>query len=292
MEPFEDHHDTGSKTLLLGAVAPAGLSAREDLVFALNNIFSHPNVAPFISLHLIKQLVTSNPTPAYVQRVASVFNNNGNGVKGDLGATVKALLMDAEARNPGSLTDYGKLREPVLRISHLWRAFNVIPGNRSARGEYNTYTPEMMNLETITGQAVLRSPSVFNFYDRAFAPAGPVRQAQLVAPEFQIFTDTNLLSTATRINDQIHRHHRQNPNGLELNPSHLDFSPEIALADDIDALLDHLDILMMSGGMSDSLRSILSTHLATINPDESGLKTRVLDAVSLITASPEYLVQK
>ncbi len=292
MEPFEQFHDTGSKSLLLGQDIPAGLTAKADLDMALDNIFNHPNVGPFVGKHLIQQLVTSNPSPAYIERVASAFNDNGAGVRGDLKAVVRQILMDDEARSNETAPHFGKLREPVMRLAHLWRAFKVKPGNQSVRNEYNTYTPWMENLETVTGQAVLRSPSVFNFYQPEHAPAGAVQNQGLVAPVFQIFTDSNLLATATRINNQIHRHFAANPNSVELNPSYVDFSVENTLASNTDALLDHLNILLLSGSMSDGLRSVLSTHLNALESDDTGLKQRARDAVSLIVASPEYLVQK
>jgi len=292
MEAFEDHHDKDAKTLLGGMSVPADQSARADLEMALDNIFAHQNVAPFVSAHLIKQLVTSNPTPEYVSRVAAVFNDNGNGVKGDLGATVKAVLMDFDARDPAASDNFGKLREPVLRLSHLWRAFSVTPGNLSARGEYNTYSTALKNLESITGQAVLRSASVFNFYSPAYSPSGPVQTAQLMAPEFDIFTDSNILTTASRINDQVHRHYKQTTTSSELNPSFLDFGPEIELAADSQALLNHLDLLLLSGGMSDDLNTVLLAHLDSLPDNEAGHVQRVQDAVSLIVASPEYLVQR
>ena len=292
MEPYEEHHDTDAKTLLNGVTLPAGQSARADLEQALDNIAAHSNVGPFISTHLIKQLVTSNPSTGYVGRVAAVFNNNGNGVKGDLKATVKAVLMDAEARNPTNLSGYGKLREPVIRLAHLWRAFSITTGYLSQHGEYNTYSPALKNIETLTGQAVLRSPSVFNFYSPDFAPSGPVQDAVLTAPEFAIFTDGNILSTATRLNSQVHRHYKQNPNTIELNPSHLDYEVELALADNPQALLDHLNLLLLSGSMSSELNNLLLSHLTSLPSNEDGLLLRVQDAISLLIASPEYLVQK
>ncbi len=292
MEPYEDHHDTGSKVLLGGQVVPAGLSASEDLQVALDNIFAHQNVGPFISRHLIKHLVTSNPTPAYVGRVAGVFNNNGSGVRGDMGATVKAVLMDPEARNVSADPNYGKLREPVLRWSHLWRAFHIIPGRGSVRGEYNTYSPALKNLETQTGQAVLRAPSVFNFYSPSYVPTGPVRDAGLLAPEFEIFTDGNIISTATRINNQVHRHFTRTDQPTDLTPSQLDYTAELALAENPQALLDHLDLLLMSGAMSNELNDLLLEHISSLPNDEEGHIARVQNAISLMVASPEYLVQR
>ncbi len=292
MEPYEDHHDMGEKTLLNGVTLPAGQSARADLEQALDIIAQHANVAPFISRHLISQLVTSNPSNAYIGRVAAVFNDNGSGVKGDLRATVKAILMDEEARAPTELSEYGKLREPVLRLTHLWRAFSITPGNNSVRGEYNTYSPALKNLESITGQAVLRSPSVFNFFAPGYFPNSSMMEAEIQAPEFSIFTDGNILGTASRINSQVHRHYKQNPSAVELNPSYLDYTAELELAGDPQSLLDRLNLLLLSGSMSSALNDLLLTHLTSLPSDEAGLRLRVQDAISLMVASPEYLVQK
>ncbi|MEM9605351.1 MAG: DUF1800 family protein [Pseudomonadota bacterium] len=292
MEPFEDHHDTGAKTLLNGTVLPEGQTARVDLEAALDNIFAHANVGPFVASHLIKQLVTSNPTPQYVARVATVFNDNGFGVRGDLGATVKAILMDTEARTVGGVANFGKMREPVLRFSHLWRAFSVSPGNWSENGEYETYSPTLQDMDSETGQAPLKSPSVFNFFSPSYSPQGPAQDNWLVVPEMQIFTDSNILKSASRVNRQIYRHYLQNSSPSERNPAYLDYSREIALASDPHALLGHLNLLLLSGAMSDALETILLDHLNTLEDDEDGLVERVQDAIALIVASPDYLVQK
>ena len=293
MLPFEEYHDTDAKTLLNGVVAPAGNTARQDLDLALDNIFNHPNVGPFIGKQLIKRLVTSNPTPAYVARVAQVFNNNGAGVRGDLGAVVKAILLDAEARTiPADISHYGKLREPVLRLSHLWRAFNVQRGeNNSDRNEFNTVSPQMDTLETVTGQAVLRSPSVFNFFMPTYSPAGPVADGNLDAPEFELFTAGNELATSNRIGRQIQIGYAryQFDNGQAT--SYLDYTYELTLADDATALLDHLNLILLSGNMSDGLRNILQSHIEALPSDEDGLSQRIRDAITLIMASPDYLVQ-
>jgi len=292
MEPFEDYHDTGSKTLLGGAVAPAGLSAEEDLDFALDNIANHPNVGPFIGKQLIQRLVTSNPTPAYVARVASRFNDNGRGERGDLKAVVRAILTDPEARTNERPAHFGKLREPVLRLSHLWRAFSVSPGNASSeRGEYNTNPTNLGDLETTIGQAVLRSPSVFNFYRPDYAAIGPVSNASLVAPEFEIMTDSNEIATSNRIASQINRFYATSTDSFGTEWAFLNFDTELALASDPIALIEHLNILLLSGSMSEGLRVTLQNHLNGLPDTPDGHDERVRDAVFLIVVSPDYLVQ-
>ena len=296
MQPFESFHDGGSKNLLNGAVV-AGLSAQPDLEFALDNIFNHPNVGPFISEKLIKQLVTSNPSAGYVRRVAAVFNSDSSGERGNLQSVVKAILLDNEARSIAQTDYYGKLREPVLRLSHLWRAFNfnVSPAASNTRIQFRLRSPELMNLDLVTGQAVLKSPSVFNFFDPDYSPAGPVAsyaKAELVAPEFEIFTESNELATSNRIGDQIQRSSYMGDSDGGTQPiSFLDFSFERTLAANPEQLLDHLDTLLLSGNMSNQLRDILMDHLTALPDSSSGLNQRVRDAVTLIMASPDYLVQ-
>jgi len=299
MRPFESFHDTDAKALLNSSfyqatnngISPAGQSAREDLEFALDNIFNHPNVGPFIARQLIKRLVTSNPSGAYVSAVASVFNDNGEGVRGDLKAVVREILLHDEARTIPGITAYGKLREPVLRLTHLWRAFDVQPGSQSSsRGEYNTVSPQLMDLESVTGQAVLKSPSVFNFFQPTFSPAGPVADQNLVAPEFELFTESNELATANRIGRQIQQDYASNP-ADGLTTSYLNFADELSLASATTALLEHFDLVLLSGNMSDDLRTALTSHLNALPDTPAGLSQRVRDAVTLIMASPDYLVQ-
>jgi len=168
MVPVEQFHDSSSKTLLNGIVVEAGLSAREDLTRALDNIFNHSNVGPFIARHLIQRLVSSNPSPEYVARAAAVFNDNGNGERGDLGALTKAILLDPEAAASPLASNAGKLKEPVFKLSHLLRAFNAQPGATSD-GVYHGAARTADRVDEVYGQAVMSSPSVFNF----FSPTHP-----------------------------------------------------------------------------------------------------------------------
>ena len=294
MRPFESFHDIDAKTLLNGQTSPAGQSARQDLDFALDNIFNHANVGPFVAQQLIKRLVTSNPTPAYVERVASAFNNDGTGVRGNLQAVIRALLLDSEARTAPVDTDnaFGKLREPVLRMSHLWRAFSVQPGSLSVRGEFNTPSPAMENLDSVTGQAVLKSPSVFNFYQPSFSPAGTIADQNLVAPEFELFTESNELATSNRIGEQIQLSYLNNPDSRGRRASHLDFTFEISIGDDVDAILDHLDLLLTSGNLRAGTRTTLFNYLSDLPDTTEGISQRVRDAVTLLMASPDYLIQR
>ena len=299
MEAFEEYHDTDAKVLLDGAPIPAGQTAQQDLDAALDNIFDHPNVGPFIGKLLIQRLVTSNPTPEYVSRVASRFNDNGQGLRGDMGAVVKEILLDPEARNGhDNINGFGKLREPLLRITHLLRTFDasqtedaywewIVPGGHPVYAIGFSQT----SLDRRVGQRILRSPSVFNFYQPNYSPPGVVREAGLVAPEFQIVTENSNMAMTNILNTIIFR----NPDPRW---SILDLDNETNLATDPDALLEHLNLMLMSGDMSNELRAIIRTHLDDPSFDverfseEEELRTMVKSAIALIVNSPEYLIQK
>lgn len=287
MVPFEQYHDGDAKVLLGGQVIPAGLDPEADLDAALDIIFQHPNVPPFISRQLIQRLVTSNPSPAYVGRVAAVFTDNGEGERGDLGAVVRAILMDDEARE-GHLAApdaFGKVREPIVRMAGLWRAFD----GRAATGRYRYRNPQ-----NDLGQAALRSPSVFNFFYPGYEPQGPVEAAGLVAPELQIVTHTSITRTANAFHDRIFRAY-PGFGGTNQDTVTLDLSDELELAGDPAALVDHLDLLLMSGQMSADMRATLVAHLENTAID-AGNKAdgmqRVLDGIYLVITSPEGAVQR
>ncbi len=299
MKAWEAFHDSSEKHLLNGFVIPAGGTAQQDLDQTLDHLFNHPNVGPFISKQLIQRLVTSNPSPAYVARVANVFNNNGANERGDLKAVIKAILLDQEARN-GYQTNpqtFGKLREPMLRITHLWRAFPVIPvvkqgsfygGNTCGQGNYDYYklpfTGGLDHLEATLGQTVLRSPTVFNFFLPDYSPPGILHDQNLVAPEFQIVTENTHINTLNAINFMIHGDERY---------TSIDISQQLSLADTPEQLVDHLNLLLLNNRMSSRLRQILLSHLAQIFPEgEEGQKAKVKDTIKLIVSSPEYLIQQ
>ncbi len=299
MEAHEEYHDTDAKVLLDGEPIPAGQTAQQDLDAALDNIFNHPNVGPFIGKLLIQRLVTSNPTPEYVSRVASRFNDNGQGLRGDMGAVVKEILLDPEARNGHeNINGFGKLREPLLRITHLLRTFDA---SQTEDAYWDWIIPEgtsvyaigfsQTSLDNRVGQRIMRSPSVFNFYQPNYSPPGVVREGGLVAPEFQIVTENSNMAMTNILNTIIFR---------DPDPrwSILDLDNETSLATDPDALLEHLNLMLMSGDMSNELRTIIRTHLDDPGFDvdrfseEEELRTMVRSAIALIVNSPEYLIQK
>lgn len=298
---FPEFHDMKAKRLVGGASVPAGLTGEQDLKVALDTLFNHPNVGPFIARQLIQRFVTSNPSRGYVYRVASKFDNNGHRVRGDLKAVIRAVLLDPEARNPALAqnTGYGKLREPLLRVSHLLRAFDAtkpVPPDKR-------YFVDLQYSLTIQG--ALKSSSVFNFFQPGYIPPGQIAAAGLYAPEFQITSETSVISLSNQINSIIHngiytRERKANQNGYV----NLDIEPEIDIlnreektaTENLDTLLDHLNALLLNGQMSVGLRQSIKNAFAALpgNWDTSHdrQRDRVRLAIYIITTSPEYCVQK
>lgn len=282
MEPIEAYHDTDEKTLLNGQVIAAGQTAQQDLTAALDNIFNHPNVPPFISKQLIQRFVTSNPSPDYVQRVAHVFANNGNGVRGDLEAVMRAILLDDEARNISFIADssFGKLKEPLIRYLGLLRAFEA----KSPTGRYGNWNPEFSFL-----QRALGSPSVFNFFKPSFQLPGPIRDAGLVSPEFQITSETTVVTVANEMNNATNRGHHLYEHWNESQPL-LQLQRELLIFNDENALLDHLNLILFSGQMSAHTRS---TAVDLLNNLEDGEDVdRLTSLLYVLVLSPEYVVQR
>lgn len=290
MVPVEEFHDTGSKNLLNGVVAPAGLSTREDLSLALDSIFNHPNVGPFISKQLIQRLVTSNPTPEYVERVASVFNNNGSGERGDLGAVIRAILLDDEAINGHSqLTDFGKVREPIIKLTHFFRSLNGVPGPESG-GVHATADKAVHRLDELMGQAVMRSRSVFNFY----LPDHPLNpQSDLVSPEMQLMSEAWLGTTHINYHHQIYRfHNRADLNDDNPRVTIIDLEPLVDLSSNPNRLLDWYDLIYFAGSMPTELRQTLFNYMRGLGDSDSERFAKVQDSLFILIASAYTGVQR
>jgi hypothetical protein len=292
MQPWESYHASAEDKQLLvysgvalpGGMLTAGGTANSDLQAALDNIFAHPNVAPFVARHLIKRLVTSNPSPAYIGRVAAAFRNNGLGTRGDLGATVRAVLMDTEARTlPSLASNGGKLREPLLRLSHLWRVFD----GRANDGRYREWYTDYY-----LGQSALGSPTVFNFFLPDYQPPGEMSTLGLSGPEFQITTDTSIASVANGLGDKVYYYWRGN-SWIDPEDITVDLEPELAFANDPVRLVDRYDLLFMNRTMSDSMFDTLVGYLQGLpNGNDSERRERVQEAVWLIQSSPEYSIER
>ena len=273
------YHDTGAKTLLNGETVKAGGTAESDLKAALYNIFNHPNVGPFFCQRLIQRLVTSNPSPGYVYRVASVFDDNGHGKRGDLKAVLTAILTDYEARSAGWAAgpDYGKQREPVIRLTNIMRAFHA------------TSTQQNFPLVDTTdslGESPLQAPSVFNFFAPAYTVPGKIAEKGLVAPEFQITTESTAISSANVMYDLIYGNLGQGKSGQVV----LDLSAVEALAAAPDQVTAYLNNLLMAGQMSTDMQNTLTTAIATIPAGDVGERAR--SAVQIVATSPEFVIQK
>jgi uncharacterized protein (DUF1800 family) len=297
MQLFADQHETGDKQLLpySGATKPtlpANQSGEQDLRDALDNIFNHPNVAPFISKQLIQKLVTSNPSAAYVQRVATVFENDGSGRRGNLAAVVRSILLDSEARTAatGASTETaGKLKEPLLRVMQLWRAYGAkaASGRVIAAGNFPPGTAP--NPAGVVGQGPLQSASVFNFFSPFFAPPGEISQRNLVAPELQLATEyLNTLVTNLIYTDAVNRTIETTTVAADVLV--LDTREEVALAADANALINRVAERLLGSATNlttvtrDQVRAQVERHAAT------STRLRVGDAIFLIASSPEYAV--
>ena len=308
-----------------GGIVPNLGTPQQDLTFALDNIFKHPNVGPFISKQLIQRLVTSNPTPAYVGRVAAVFNDDGTAAhkRGNLQAVVSAILLDSEARfgqfkNP---TTYGKLREPLLRQAQFWRGMSALHhcGTNHAAGattehyanqpyRYAGYVTAWGTDDQIygsgVGQAPLKAPSVFNFFRPGYVPPGEMAAAGMVGPEFQVHTDTlatNIINNFAGKSQYLDLTDACDAND-DIGDVSLNRTKDLALAgsanggptDPATKLVDAYNLRFMSGQMSPYMRNVLLTDLNPIGISDGAdwKMQRINRALLLIFTAPEYVIQK
>jgi hypothetical protein len=273
-------HDVNAKEILDGVVLPAGRTGTQDLAAALDQVFAHPNVGPFIGRQLIQHLVTSNPSPGYVARVAQAFAGlppYGAGVRGDLRAVVKAVLLDVEARrDPATLPDFGRLQEPALYVTRTLRSLEG--------------TGQGYGLQERVGQmaqSVFSPPTVFSFY----SPDYQVPGTPLLGPPFQIFTESTAIRRANFINTIVF--------GSISPPSYapagsttasVSLTPWINLAGNPAALVDDLSLRLMHGAMPADMRARIVqavTAIAASNPTY-----RAQTAVYLVATSAQYNVQR
>lgn len=288
MIAFEDHHDQGAKRLLNGLIdLPAGNGAMADVRAAIHALVLHPNTPPFISKQLIQKLVTSSPTPGYVARVASVFKDSGKGVRGDLAAVTRAILLDPEARGARKLDpEYGRLREPVLFWTEMIRGLDI-----------TTDGVAPYNMSAESGQLLFLAPSVFNYYPSDGTLAG----SAVPAPEFGIFNTAEYLTRSNQVNELLYniekppadvapvwtpRPYVVNASGTP-SPALTVFLPD---AGHVNALVDRLDRLFLHGTMTPAMRKIIIDAVNQI-PPEHALR-RVKLAIQLTLTSIEYQIEK
>jgi uncharacterized protein (DUF1800 family) len=319
LQLFPAFHEDGPKNLapVLDTPIPAGQGGTRDLQIALDALFNHPNTPPFISKLLIQRLVTSNPSPGYVYRVAEKFRNNGSGTRGDLGAVVRAILTDYEARSPDVAANvaFGKLKEPILRLTGLLRAFNASSASGRFLGYHHTVdsqtitgstprpaTAEQINrapntfsatrLDGVQGsiaQAALRSPTVFNFYHADYVLPGPLAAAGLVVPEFEITDDNFAINVPNFLRTFVNATVPNTPAGPYTIT--LDTAAEQALLSDVPALLDRLSLVLTANTLTPATRTRIAEALSRL-PTTTSAVDRAKTAILLVLTSPAAAVQK
>ena len=283
---YEEWHQPGTKTLVNGYVIPAGQTGLKDINDAVHQLFLHPNVGPFIGKQLIQRLVTSNPTPGYISRVAAVFADNGQGERGDMGAVIKAILMDPEARTCSALEEdrFGKLREPFTRYTHFSKAIQT-------EQYYGRYWNVAYGFYQATNQMPLASRTVFNFFLPDLQPIGAIADNGLVGPEFQIHNSRTSIEFINRVNDWAVWGYVMDDWEAE-NPSVTYNIDELTpLARDPEVLINRLDVLFTHGMLSDRTRQIIKDAITPmISEDYRNDRTRL--AMYLIMISPDYAIMK
>jgi uncharacterized protein (DUF1800 family) len=272
-------HETGVKTFL-GKSIPANTSGEDSKNMALDILFAHANIAPFVSKQLIQRLVTSNPSPAYVGRVAAAFANNGSGVRGDMKAIIRAILTDSEARNDaaGASTSFGKVRDPILRLTGWARAFGATsPSNAWAIGDTSAATR--------LSQSPGRSPSVFGFFRPGYTPPNTaIATANLVAPELQLANETSVIGYVNYMQTLV---------SAGVGDVKANYTDLIAKAPDAAALIDDINLTLAAGQLSTATIAQIQAVVNGISAaTPAGLNNRVYMALLLTLASPDYLVQK
>jgi uncharacterized protein (DUF1800 family) len=277
MLAVDSNHEFGTKVLLGSVVAPANMTMAQDLQFAHENIFNHPNVGPFIGKQLIQKLVTSNPTPGYVSRVSAIFANNGAGQRGDLRAVVRAILLDPEARGARKIDPaYGKLQEPVLFMTGVARALTGYTDGVFFRAQSSTLS-----------QFVFYAPSVFNFYPFDYVIPG----TQLLGPEFGLQTGANAVGRANFANSLIYSNSiAADQTVYGSTGTTIDLSAYTAVASNAGALADRIDRNLLAGRMSTAMRNAIISAVNAASATDAVARTRA--ALWLVVSSPQYQVQR
>lgn len=277
----QSNHDITAKTLLDGFGVPAGQAGTVDLNAALDNIFNHQNVGPYISRALIRNLVTSNPSPAYVARVAGVFNNDGLGVRGNLKAVVEAILLDPEARGEGkSAPTYGHLREPVLLMNNVLRLFDAKSFDRTQSSD-GYLNPQLTPMD----QDVLKPLTVFSYYPADYQVPG----TSVTGPEFGILSTSSSLKRANFMNTIVFTGLTASPPDRPKGTS-IDLTGLQALAGNPQSLVDELNRTMMHGTMSAQMQTSIVTAVNAVSASNPLKRART--ALYLVATSSQYQVEK
>jgi uncharacterized protein (DUF1800 family) len=278
MELFASNHNTGAKILLEGTTLPAGQTGTADLQGALDNIFNHPNMPPFVSALLIQHLVTSNPSPAYIKRVADVFQAGtfqgiGSGTRGDMQAVIAAILLDPEARrgdDPSTtVSTDGHLREPILYITNLLRAFGA-----------TTDGLQPVNFATNMGESPMRSGSVFNF----FPPNYIIPGTTTLGPEFDLQTTAITLVRINFVNSMVF--------STLGSGTTVSFTTYTNMASNPSAMIDALNALMLHGTLSTAAKTAILTAVNAVPAGTNQNLQRAETAIYLIASSSQYQVER
>jgi uncharacterized protein (DUF1800 family) len=299
MQFYRQYHSPDAKVFLTANIA-AGTDGVQAMRTALDTLFNHPNVAPFIGRQLIQRMVTSNPSAQYIQRVANAFATGryttangyysvGSGQRGDLKATVAAVLLDTEARAAANINqeDWGKLREPVLRVAALMRAFEATsqsPGQQFRIG----------NIDNQMFQTPMRSPSVFNFFRPGYVPPNTALAAKsLVAPEFQIANEVSVATYANTLQNWIPNGFGSTATGQTGPDIRIAATAARALATDANALVDHVNLMLTANTMSTTTRDAIRTAVGSISATATNSAANRMNLALFMTmTSPDFLVQK
>jgi len=278
MVAFSDHHQSGTKALLNGYTVPAGQTPAQDLANALDNIFNHPNVGPFIGRQLIQHLVTSNPSPAYVARVAAIFADNGQGVRGDLSAVVRAILTDVEARGAApSGNVFGHLREPALFITSTLR---------SLAGQSDGVL--LRSASSAMGQPIFSPDTVFSFYPPSYQIPGTTT----VAPEFGIDNAATALARANFINTVIMQGGAApDPTVSGSTGTSINLTPLAGAASNA-ALIAQLNQTLLHGELPSDASNIILTAIDTVTATSTDPLAAARAASYLILSSEQYQVER
>jgi uncharacterized protein (DUF1800 family) len=282
MAMFEEWHEFGGKSFL-NLYIPSGQKGMKDIEMAVEHIFRHPNVGPFIGKQLIQKMVTSNPSPSYIKKVAETFNDNGQGVRGDMAAVFKAILLHPEARSCESMLSptQGKLQEPLVRLFERIRNYKVIPDANNKI--FTDGGSAFWNYD----QNIMSAPSVFNFYQSGYSPLGSLRSNNLLGPEFQMHNSSSSLRWANSVMNsdwQVGYIWRTQREGFY----ELDISDLNTYANDSEALLNQLDKRFTRGQLTSRTRKLMKYNI------DRNLRTRerVQSAIGILLLSPEYNILK
>jgi uncharacterized protein (DUF1800 family) len=288
----------------LGAVVDAGTDGKTALKIALDTLFNHPNVGPFFGRQMIQRLICSDPSPAYVARVATVFNNNGKGVRGDLAALFKAILLDTEATGVAGLTSttFGKLREPMVRTAQWARTFKAT----SLKGTWKIGNPNYSAVDAL-GQSPLQAPSVFNFFRPGYVPPSTAMAfSKATAPEFQLVNESTTASYINYLQNFLYQGMWVRAPELITSPDNAtptdgpdivpDYSAELALVGNPSGLINRLNLLLCAGQLSPEtvamMVNALSSDATTLNGPDNAKRSYVAKAIMFVMCCSEYLVQK